>query len=172
MPPIFENLIRRPIAATSQIRRSVNPLYLKDQWLVWKWQRNGKGWTKPPFRADEPDCTRPAITRNRGPHTMPRLRLSWPAKPRYRVRAHRHRDRRRSTWTTAATQRRGRSPPGHRRSLTPRRPPITRLRSPARACASSESQRAAAQHKKFAIAAAGPMPRSRSIVRPTRYITD
>ena len=34
---------------------ALNPLCLKDQWLVWKWQRSGTGWTKPPYCADKPD---------------------------------------------------------------------------------------------------------------------
>jgi Protein of unknown function (DUF3987) len=36
---------------------ALNSLYLRDQWVVWRWQRNKKGqdWTKPPFRADSPN---------------------------------------------------------------------------------------------------------------------
>jgi Protein of unknown function (DUF3987) len=36
---------------------ALNSLYLRDQWVVWKWMRekNGKGWTKPPYCAENPD---------------------------------------------------------------------------------------------------------------------
>jgi Protein of unknown function (DUF3987)/Primase C terminal 2 (PriCT-2) len=36
---------------------ALSPLVLRDQWVCWKWQRNsnGRGWTKPPFRADFPN---------------------------------------------------------------------------------------------------------------------
>src|SRR4051812_35463878 len=34
---------------------ALNSLYLQDQWVVWKWQPNGSGWTKPPYCADKPD---------------------------------------------------------------------------------------------------------------------
>jgi hypothetical protein len=36
--------------------KALSPLGLMPNWLTWKWQLNGQGkWTKPPFRADNPD---------------------------------------------------------------------------------------------------------------------
>src|SRR5262249_33292122 len=36
---------------------ALSPLLIRDQWVCWKWQRssNGRKWTKPPFRADNPN---------------------------------------------------------------------------------------------------------------------
>src|SRR5262249_34527153 len=35
---------------------ALNSLCLRDQWVVWKWMRgkDGKGWTKPPYCAENP----------------------------------------------------------------------------------------------------------------------
>src|SRR6516164_11186602 len=32
--------------------------HLRDQrvWVGWRWSLNGKKWTKPPYRVDNPDC--------------------------------------------------------------------------------------------------------------------
>jgi putative DNA primase/helicase len=34
---------------------ALNPLIVRDQWVSWRWIRNGQKWTKPPFRADSPN---------------------------------------------------------------------------------------------------------------------
>src|SRR5262245_15639157 len=46
---------------------ALNSLYLRDQWVAWRWQRgkNGQDWTKPPFRADSPS----ELASNNNPQT-------------------------------------------------------------------------------------------------------
>jgi hypothetical protein len=35
---------------------ALSPLCLRDNWVVWKWQRGKNGaWTKPPYRSDSPN---------------------------------------------------------------------------------------------------------------------
>jgi putative DNA primase/helicase len=34
---------------------ALKSLCLQPHWVTWKWQRNNHGWTKPPFRASNPD---------------------------------------------------------------------------------------------------------------------
>src|SRR5271169_4050713 len=37
--------------------KALTPLCLMPNWVAWRWQRSvdGRGWTKPPFRAADPD---------------------------------------------------------------------------------------------------------------------
>ena len=34
---------------------ALSPLCLMPHWVAWRWQYGGRGWTKPPFRATDPD---------------------------------------------------------------------------------------------------------------------
>ena len=54
MPPIREPHPKTHCGDLAAPPAALEPLCLMPHWLVWRWQRSASGWTKPPFRSDDP----------------------------------------------------------------------------------------------------------------------
>jgi primase-polymerase (primpol)-like protein len=55
MPTIREPHPKTHLGDLAAPPPALTPLCLMPNWLVWRWQRTAKGWTKPPFRSDDPN---------------------------------------------------------------------------------------------------------------------
>src|SRR5262249_40086983 len=117
------------------------PLCLRDNWVIWKWQRSSSGnrWTKPPFCADNP--SQHAANNNRktwGTHHAPQSRPFWLVRRMALVSCSLAPTSALSTLMVVETQILQKLTAGPKRSWMPHRTPTTKQQFQARAYASSE----------------------------------
>src|SRR5215831_14040251 len=58
-------------------------MHLRDEkvWVCWRWLQNGKKWTKPPYRADDPEQHASTSNPVLGVHTSKQLNKCASVKP-------------------------------------------------------------------------------------------